>query len=146
MQQSTHLYFYVHGLDTSELIKETVAKWVSKKAGFSAEHIKVGDWRMTRTMGIEGGVVLLLTDTNMGKILRLGSPVAGTTNVMNAELGVDADDINTLMLGPDTDKVFFGGSVAVLGGHSGTLGSPGGGAVSSAKSCVQRESERHTAQ
>ena len=55
-----------------------------------------------------------MTDTNMAKILRLGSPVAGTTNLLNAELSVDADDINVLMLGPDTDKVFVGGSVAVL--------------------------------
>ena len=38
LQQSAHLYFFAHGLDTSELTKETVAKWVCKKVGFSAEH------------------------------------------------------------------------------------------------------------
>ena len=113
-QQRAHLYLFANGLDTSDLTKETVAKWLCIKAGMSAEHITVGDWRMTKTMGIEGGVVLLMADTDLAKILRLGSPVAGTTNSKNAEFVIDADDVNVLMLGPETDKVFVGGSVAVL--------------------------------
>ena len=32
-QQSAHLYFFADGLDTSDLTKETVAKWLCKKAG-----------------------------------------------------------------------------------------------------------------
>ena len=47
-------------------------------------------------------------------MLRLGSPVVGTTNVKNAEISIDADDVNALMLGPETIKVYVGGSVAVL--------------------------------
>ena len=80
----------------------------------SAEHIKVGDWRMTKSMGIEGGVVLVMADHNQARVLRLGSPVVGTTNVKNAEISIDADDVNALMLGPETIKVYVGGSVAVL--------------------------------
>ena len=94
VQQSANVYLYAQNIDTSEMAKETVGRWACKKAGFSAEHIKVGDWRAIRGMGIEGGVVLVMTDTDMAKILRLGSPVTGTTNLKNAELVIDADDAN----------------------------------------------------
>ena len=69
---------------------------------------------MTKSMGIEGGVVLVMADFDLGKLLRLGSPVAGTTNAKNSEIAIDADDVNMLMLGPETVKVYVGGSVAVL--------------------------------
>ena len=48
---------------------------------------------MTKSMGIEGGVVLVMADYDLGKLLRLGSPVAGTTNAKNAEIPIDADDV-----------------------------------------------------
>ena len=84
-QQSAHVYFYAEGLDSSDLTKELVAGWLCKKAGMSAEHIKVGDWRMTKSMGIEGGVVLVMADHDQARVLRLGSPVVGTTNVKKGD-------------------------------------------------------------
>ena len=114
VQQSANVYLYAQNIDTSEMAKENVGKWACKKAGFSAEHIKVGDWRATKGTGIEGCVVLVMTDTDMLKLLRLGNPVDGTTNVKNAELVIDADDANVLMLGPDTEKVYIAASVALL--------------------------------
>ena len=53
VQQSANVYLYAQGIDTSDMAKENVGKWAGKKAGFRAEHIKVGDWRATKTTGIE---------------------------------------------------------------------------------------------
>ena len=51
-RQSAHVYFYAEGLDSSDLTKELVAEWCCKKARMSTEHMKVGDWRMNKSMGI----------------------------------------------------------------------------------------------
>ena len=43
----------------------------------------------------------MTADHDLAKVLRLGSPVAGTTNAKNTEIAIDADDVNALMLGLD---------------------------------------------
>ena len=114
-QQSAHVYIFAEGLDTSDQTKEQVAEWLCKKARVSSEHMKVGDWRMHKSMGINGGVVLSMPDHLQARVLRLGTPVVGTSNVKNAEISIDNEDVNALLLSPDTTTVYVGGSVAVLG-------------------------------
>ena len=47
-------------------------------------------------------------------MLRLGTPVDGTSNVKNAQISIDIEDVNALLLAPETTMVYVGGSVAVL--------------------------------
>ena len=68
-QQNAHVYFFAEGLDTSDQTKEQVAEWLCKKARVSIEHIKAGDWRMHKSMGIDGGVVLLMPDHLQARVL-----------------------------------------------------------------------------
>ena len=113
-QRMANVYFYAKGLDSSDQTKELVAEWLCKKSGVSSEGMQVGEWRIHKSMGIVGGVVLVMPDHLQATVLRLGTPVDGTSNVKNAQISIDNEDVNALLLAPETTTVYVGGSVAVL--------------------------------
>ena len=55
-----------------------------------------------------------MPDYLQAAVFRLGKPVDGTSNVRNAQITIDNEDVNALLLAPETTKVYVGGSVAVL--------------------------------
>ena len=91
-----------------------MAEWLCKKVGVSSECMQVGDWRMPKSMGIVSGIVLVMPDHLQAAVFRLGKSAEGTSNVKNAEISIDNEDVNSLLLAPETTKVYVGGSVAVL--------------------------------
>ena len=109
-----NVYLFTEGLDSSDQTKDQVAEWLCKKVGVSSECMQVGDWRMPKSMGIVSGIVLVMPDHLQAAVFRLGKPVEGTSNVKNAEISIDNEDVNSLLLAPQTTKVYVGGSVAVL--------------------------------
>ena len=110
----SNAYLYVEGLDEGETARESVAGLVAMKLKLPRTAVEVAAPRIQRNATFDGTVALSLSNSALKALLSLGNPVPGTTNEFNAVIDISALEAASVMVGPETNKIYAAVSLSLL--------------------------------
>ena len=107
-------YVFVRGLHEGDGAKESVAGWVAMKLKIPKTAVEMAPPRTQRNVMLDGTAALSVTNSAIKALLALGTPVPGTINTLNATVEISTHEAASMMVGPETTRVFVSVSLSLL--------------------------------
>ena len=110
----SNAYFFIEGLDDGDTARESVAALAAMKLKLPKTAVEVAAARIQRNTTFDSTVALSLSSSSLKALLTLGNPVPGTTNAFNAMIDISAKEAASVMVGPETNKIYIAVSLSLL--------------------------------
>lgn len=79
-----------------------------------AQLVEMAPPRTQRNVTFDGTAALSVSSSAIKALLALGTPVPGTNNALNAMVDITTQEAASMMVGPETNRVFVSVSLSLL--------------------------------